>query len=220
MPLPRFDYPGTPTERYESWWYTYVTLSVSVLACLWPPEGEQMWSTEHSGERLDDAPGIFATFTRLLDDNGLSLSWFAALPDDAGPTIFQGRGTLQLLPERIETLRKVAGTLNDRWDGNAINLVAEAKADAVEVARLLSETMPGYQDRVTTTEGELWFDKLSYLAAAIMTAGMGWNFTNYQDFPVYPDYMLPRVFRHFGPHGLRLRAGRRRRQPPDRTGRQ
>ena len=31
-----------------------------------------------------------------------------------------------------------------------------------------------------------------------MTAGLGWNFTGYEDFPVYPDYMLPRVFRHYG----------------------
>jgi len=198
MPLPRFDYPGTPVARDERWWYTYVTLSVSVLACLWPPEGEAMWATEHEGTYLDDAPGIFATFTRLLGTDGLDLDYFATLPDDAGPQLFKGRGHLQLLSERVNTLRQVAIVLKDRWGGNAANLVAEAGGDACEVARLLTETMPGYHDRPVTELGVLPFDKLSYLAASIMTAGMEWNFSNYEDFPLYPDYMLPRVLRHHG----------------------
>ena len=55
FPLPVFDYPGTPEVRSEDWWFDYVTLSVSVLACLWPPEGDAMWRTELNGEWLDDA---------------------------------------------------------------------------------------------------------------------------------------------------------------------
>ena len=198
MPLPTFAYPGTPSERPESWWFTYVTLSVSVLACLWPPEGEQMWRTSHDGIWLDDAPGIFASFTRLVSTSGLDLNRFMQLSDDDGPLIFQGEGTLQLLGERVQTLRQVAATLTDRWDGNAANLVAEAGRDATRIAGLLTETVPGYQDRPTTDRGVLPFDKLSHLASAIMAAGVDWSFTNYQNFPVYPDYMLPRVFRHHG----------------------
>ncbi|MDH3294622.1 MAG: queuosine salvage family protein [Acidimicrobiia bacterium] len=202
MPLPAFDYPGTPVERHEDWWYTYVILSVSVLACLWPPEGEEMWATEFGGIWLDDAPGIFATFTRHVGPHGLDLAFFADLDDDAGPALFTGRGHLQLLPERIDTLRRAATTLIERWDGNATNLVAEAESggviDAVAVTDLLTETMPGYRDRPASEVGVLPFDKLSHLAAAIMTAGLGWNFTNYEDFWVYPDYMLPRVLRYYG----------------------
>lgn len=199
--LPDFSYPGTPPTREESWWFDYVTLAVSVLACLWPPEDEQVWHTELDGDWLDDAPGIFAVFTKRLRAGGLSLEAIAGLSDDEGAEWFAGKGVLQLIPERVELLRQVAKTLLDRWDGSAANLVEAAQRDGHRIADLLSETVPGYQDRPHTEAGVLPFDKLSHLAAAVMAAGVGWSsagFTGYDDFPVYPDYMLPRVLRHFG----------------------
>jgi len=187
FPLPAFDYPGTPTNRDESTWFDYVVRAVSVLACLWPPEGEAMWAVEHDGVWLDDAPGIFATCSRQLADPDYQL--------------FAGRGTLQLIPERLAILEQVDQVVADRWQGTALNLVAEADRNGTKIAAALTETMPGYYDRPTTELGVLPFDKLSHLAAAIMAAGVGWSkagFTGYDDFPVYPDYMLPRVFRHTG----------------------
>jgi hypothetical protein len=91
--------------------------------------------------------------------------------------------------------------LLDRWDGSARHLVEEADRDGVRIAGLLTDTVPGFFDRAETSAGELRFDKLSHLAAAIMAAGRGWGaagFTGFDDFPVYPDYMLPRVLRHAG----------------------
>lgn len=201
FPLPTFDYPGTPPERDESWWFDYVTLSVSVLACLWPPDGEQMWHCELDGQWLDDAPGIFAVFTKTLEDDGLDLARFANLGDSEGAELFAGQGTLQMIPERVDLLRRVATTITDRWDGSARNLVDAMGRDGVRIAAALSDTMPAYQDRPDTAAGTLPFDKLSHLAAAIMAAGAGWDaggFHGYDDFPVYPDYMLPRVLRHLG----------------------
>ncbi len=201
MPLPAFAYDGTPSSRDEGWWFDYVTLAVSVLACLWPPEGQAMWRTRLDGRWLDDAPGIFAVFTRRLrlDEPTIDLGWFASLADDDGRDLFDGEGTLQLVDERVETLRAVAASLLDSWDGSAANLVAAADRDAARVAALLTDSVPGYRDRPATAVGVLPFDKLSHLAAAIMAAGVGWStFTGYEDFPVYPDYMLPRVLRHHG----------------------
>ncbi len=201
FPLPEFDYPGTPAERDESWWFDYVVLSVSVLACLWPPGGDSMWRTELEGEWLDDAPGIFAVFTRRLQADGLRMADIASLDDEAGAALFSGRGTLQMIPERVDLLRRVASCIEQRWNGSALTLVDEAGRDGAEIARLLTETMPGYHDRPESSVGVLPFDKLAHLAAAIMAAGVGWDragFSGYEPFPVYPDYMLPRVFRHFG----------------------
>ena len=199
--LPQFNYPGTPKDRDETWWFDYVTLSVSVLACLWAPAGEQTWSTDLDGDWLDDAPGIFAVFTKRLGEGEIDLSEFANLSDADGAALFAGRGTLQLIPERVDLLRQVASTLMNRWDGSAANLLSDASRDGKRIADLLTETMPGFLDRPATSAGELRFDKLSHLAAAIMAAGSGWaegGFKGFDDFPVYPDYMLPRVFRHFG----------------------
>ncbi len=199
--LPAFDYSGTPPTRVEPWWFDYATLAVSVLACLWPPEGDDVWHTELGGQWLDDAPGIFAVFTRAHQGDLLDLTRLTTLSDDDGRAWFNGTGTLQLIPERVAMIRDVAATLIERWDGSAINLVDEAGRDGKRIAALLTQTMPGFQDRPVTSAGTLPFDKLSHLAAAIMAAGRGWDragFHNFDDFPVYPDYMLPRVLRHAG----------------------
>lgn len=199
--LPEFDYPGTPVERSEDWWFNYVTLAVSVLACLWPPDDEPIWHAEFEGQWLDDAPGIFACFTKQVGPDGLDLSWFANLSDVDGAALFAGQGTLQLIPERVQTLRQTATQLQQRWHGSARHLVEEAGRDGREIVRLLIETIPAFVDRPATEAGVAHFDKLAHLAAAIMAAGVGWDdagFSGYDHFPVYPDYMLPRVFRHYG----------------------
>lgn len=199
--LPGFDYPGTPPDRDPAWWFDYVTLSVSVLACVWAPEGDDIWHAEYEGHWLDDAPGIFSSFTKSLTADGVDLDRFLTMSEDEARHFFAGRGTLLLIPERAATLRSTAEALRDRWDGSAANLVAAADRDGAEIVRLLIETIPAYVDRPTTPAGVAHFDKLAHLAAAIMAAGLGWTaggFDGYDDFPVYPDYMLPRVFRHVG----------------------
>ena len=201
FPLPEFDYPGTPQHRTEESWCDYVTLAVSVLACLWPPDGDDVWHVEYEGKWLDDAPGVFASFTKVMGPNGVDLDWFADMSDADGHAMFAGRGTLQMIPERVQVLRTVARQLQQRWSGSATNLVEAAGRDGREIVRLLIETIPAYHDRPTTAGGVANFDKLAHLAAAIMAAGLGWQkagFSGYDNFPVYPDYMLPRVFREYG----------------------
>jgi len=198
---PSFDYPGTPTERPDEWWFDYVTLAVSVLACLWPPKGDDIWHREHEGVWLDDAPGIFACFTDRVVDNTLDLAWFADMSERDALELFAGCGTLQLIDERAATLRSTAQVLQDRWHGSARNLVQEAGRDGRRIVELLIASIPAFDDRPATPAGIAHFDKLAHLAAAIMASGQGWDqagFSGYDDFPVYPDYMLPRVFRHYG----------------------
>jgi hypothetical protein len=201
FPLPEFNYPGIPVVRREDWWFDYVTLAVSVLACLWPPDDKAVWHVDYQGDWLDDAPGVFAAFTKVLGSEGVDLDWFANLRDEDGSALFAGRGTLQMIPDRVQTLRTVARQIQNRWDGSAANLVAAAGRDGREIVRLLIETSPAYVDRPMTSAGVANFDKLAHLAAAIMAAGLGWSdagFSGYDGFPVYPDYMLPRVFREYG----------------------
>jgi len=207
FPLPEFDYPGTPSVRNEDWWFDYVTLAMSVMACLWPPDGDAVWHAEYQGEWLEDAPGILASFTRTLGPEsrdgrgGVDLDWFATMNEADGEQLFAGRGTLQMISERVQILRAVATELQRQWGGSAANLVAAAGRDGGEIVRLLVETFPAYNDRPTTSLGVANFDKLAHLAAALMAAGSGWSqagFVGYDDFPVYPDYMIPRVFRHYG----------------------
>lgn len=189
-----YDYAGVPALSGERW-CDFVVLGVSVVSCLWPPDDEPMWQVELDGTRLDDAPAVWACFTRRIrTDGGLHLDAFVGMSDDDG--FFDGRGTLQLVPERIDRLRGVARALARTWNGTAGTLVREAEHDARAVADLLIDTVPGYRDRPETEAGVLPFDKLALLAASMISSKV--PLSGLERFPVFPDYMLPRNLRHRG----------------------
>ena len=195
FPLPAWDYKGLPRDLDDPNWYTLCVTACSVLACTWPPEGEMMWTTRFEGTELDDAPAIFSCFSRRIRNSWLDLAIFNRLTPEE---FFAGEGTLQLLPERWQQLNAVAARLRADWGGSAANLVAAARFDAEHVVQLLIDTVPGFNDAPDSPAGRLPFHKLARLATAMMSAGGSVQFTGLDRLPVYPDYMLPRVFRHFG----------------------
>lgn len=193
--LPKWDYAGLPRGLDDAAWYDLCITACSVLACIWPPAGEDMWSTHYEGERLEDAPAIFSCFSRRLVDGKLDPRLFSEL---TASEFFSGRGTLQLLDERWAQLNAVVATIQDRWKGTAINLVEAGGGDAEPIVDLLVTTIPGFRDMPHSPVGVLPFNKLARLATAMMSAGGSTPFTGLEKLPVYPDYMLPRVFRHYG----------------------
>lgn len=190
---PAFDYAGLPTISGEAW-LDFCVVSVSVLACLWPPQGATTWETEFDGDWLGDAPGLFACFTR----GGWRLDSMATMTDAEGRSFFAGRGTLQLVPERTQRLREVAGAVQQRWQGSVVNLVEEAGWDGPRAAEFMIDTVPGYVDRVVVEQGVLAFDKLAHLCVALMAERAPHPMANLATFPVYPDYMLPKYLRYLG----------------------
>jgi hypothetical protein len=195
FPLPAWDYKGLPQGLDDATWYTVCVVACSVLACIWPPEGEKMWTTHFEGDDLDDAPAIFSCFSRRIENGNVDLDIFFDLTPQE---FFAGDGTLQLLDERWHQLGSVVHALRRRWNGEVANLVTEGNRDAEQIVALLVETVPGFDDAPTSPIGTLAFHKLARLATAMMSAGGGTPFLGLERLPVYPDYMLPRVFRHRG----------------------
>ena len=74
----------------------------------------------------------------------------------------------------------------------------EADWNGPAVVELLAATVPGYEDEAHLDGYNLRFRKLAHLAAAVMSSRSQIQWTGLQTFPVYPDYMLPRLFRHVG----------------------
>ena len=194
IPPPAFDYPGLP-DTIGPRWYDFCVLATSVVACLWPPEGEETWHTEVDGVWLDDAPGLFACFTRLQN---LNIRDFVGFTSADGERLFAGRGCLQQIAERSQRLDQVATALAERWGASAASIIEEADWDAPAVVELLVDTVPGYRDRAETTMGTVAFDKLAHLCAAMMSTRSDRPLRGLESFPVYPDYMLPMVLRHHG----------------------
>lgn len=194
IPPPAFDYPGLPNTRGQGW-FDFCVLATSVVACLWPPEGQEVWHAELDGVWLDDAPGLFACFTRRPD---LSLRDFVGFTPADGRRFFAGKGCLQQLSERAQRLDEVASALVDRWGAVAGAIIEEAGWSAPRVVDLLVETVPGYRDRADTVVGTVRFDKLAHLCAAMMSTRSDRPLLGLETFPVYPDYMLPKALRHHG----------------------
>jgi hypothetical protein len=200
FPTPGTDMQTFPTGIPARDWVTYIGLSVSVLACLWPPEGQDQWTIDLNHQRFTDAQAVFGCFTRGLKHHARGydlqplLEWTTA---DA-QLFFRGHGHFQLIPERAERLRNIATVLTRDWGGSFWHLLEHAQFDAEAMVLLLCDHMPGYRDEATTAQGSLVFAKLARLATALMSQRLQQPLEKLDRFPVYPDYMIPKVFRHWG----------------------
>lgn len=194
FPSASWSFSGVPPDLAGDSWCNFTALSISVIGCLWPPEGESMWQAEHLGEWLEDAPALFSRFTRVLAAGELDLERFRTNANDDG--FFDGRGVLQLIPERHGRLQAVTTALDREWGGQASALVTEAESRARPLADLLARRIPGYRDEVETPHGWVRFDKLAQLAAAMIASRI--ELVDLEQLTVYPDYIVPAVLRRYG----------------------
>jgi hypothetical protein len=195
--LPHGDSPGR--------WCDFIGLSVSVLACLWAPEGQAQWTVEVNNETLTDAPAFFHAFTRALeprvDRDGYDLRPFVTWSLDDAYALFAGDGVFQLIPERWAQMQHTARVIVERYDGSFLDVVRSCEFDAERIVRLLVDEVPGYHDVSASELGLLPFEKLPRLATAMMASGLDRPLVGLDAVPVYPDYMIPKVFRHWGIFG-------------------
>lgn len=199
FPPPAFDYPGPPPHLRDGPWFDYCALAVSVLACLWPPEGSRRWSTTFNSQHLDDAPALFAAVTKWIGPGWApDLSSFTDMTAGRARRLFAGQGVLQMIPQRGDRLAAVAAALTNRWAGGALGLVEDAGWDGPEAVRLLAETVPGYEDEAPVDGYRIRFRKLAHLAAAMMASRSSRPWSGLETFPLYADYMLPKYLRHLG----------------------
>ena len=192
--LPHGDTPGR--------WCDFVGLSVSVLACLWAPVGDEQWTVEVAGQTLTDAPAFFHAFARTMlpleGRDGYDLAAFVDWTLDDAHAMFAGNGHFQLVPQRWQQLRATARVMCERYDGSFLGLVRSCAYDAEVVVRTLVDEVPGYHDVSHSDCGVLRFEKLPRLATAMIAGGIEQPLRGLDEFPVYPDYMIPKVFRHWG----------------------
>lgn len=186
-----YEYEGTPDFDGEDW-ARFVVLGVAVVWRLWPPNGERMWGVRHGEQFFEDASGVWTCFGR--EPRSLDLDSIASGGLDA--SFFAGEGTLQDIPLRVRRLHAVARALLSHHDGSVLGMIERSGGDAVQLRDILVETIPGYLDRPASPKGTLCFDKLANLAVTMLAARL--PVTGIEQFPVFPDYMLPRHLRHEG----------------------
>ncbi|HIC92775.1 MAG TPA: hypothetical protein EYP09_00795 [Anaerolineae bacterium] len=193
------------TERTVNWLLVLDGLNF----CFWP---EPRWEIEYEGERLRGYFALAASLKRAVEEGfplldaehlrNISLSELAH--------IFQGRGEIPLLEERLRILRELGEVLSEKYGGRACSLVEKAGKRAADLARGLVEDFPSFRDEALYRGHGVRFYKRAQIFVADLYwsfGGKGWgDLAGMEELTVFADYKLPQVLREAGvlKYGLEL----------------
>jgi len=183
---------------------SYLLVLDTINFCFWPPTGEPKWEIEYLSSGLSGYYGLAACLKRAVA-SGIPLTragFLAALTLEDLKEILGGRGSLQLLEERLRNLNELGSFLLEAYAGEAWRLVEAAQKSAVRLARLLAEGLSSFRDTAHYQDCEVFFYKRAQLFAADLYGafrGERWGcFTDIEKLTAFADYKLPQVLRHLG----------------------
>jgi hypothetical protein len=126
----------------------------------------------------------------------------ARLSRDELAAVFAGRGTLQLMEQRLAALRELGERLRSAYEGKAHRLVESACGSAVGLAEMLADTFSSFRDVATYKGRKVYFYKRAQIFATDLHAafgGRGWGrFDDLDQLTAFADYKLPQVLRQVG----------------------
>ena len=182
----------------------YLLVVDTVNFCFWPPAGGEKWEISNGPVCCSGYYALAVSLKKALKSGVpvTSAQFLASLSLDRLKGIFEGRGQLQLIERRWDNLRELGRVLMDGYQGQAHNLVAEARGSAVELTELLAGKLSSFRDVAFYQDKEVFFYKRAQLFAAdlhVAFGGKGWgSFRDIADLTAFADYKLPQVLRHLG----------------------
>ena len=183
---------------------SYLLVLDSINFCFWPPPGESKWEIEYLSSRLSGYYGLAASLKQAVE-SGTPLTraeFLSALSLEELKDILGGRGTLQLLGQRVQNLNELGRFLLEEYAGEAYRLVETAQNSAVRLVRLLAEGLSSFRDTAHYQGCKVFFYKRAQLFAADLYGafrGEDWGrFKDIEKLTAFADYKLPQVLRHLG----------------------
>jgi hypothetical protein len=189
---------GTPAD---------VARWVLLIDCLnfyfWSQDGP-LWSVEYGGQRWQRYFALVAALRRAVarDAGWLTAErWASATAADC-EAIFAGDGRIPLLEERGRILNETGRLLLDRFGGEALRLVEEAKHDAVRIAATVCDVFPSFRDVHDYRGRRIPILKRAQIFASDVAAAFEENgavpIANLAGLTAFADYRLPQTLRHLG----------------------
>jgi len=127
---------------------TYLLVLDTLNACFWPAPGGTRWEIDYVSTPLSGYYGLAACLKRAFESGMLQhADTLARLSRDDLAAVFAGRGTLQLMDQRLAALRELGDRLRSDYEGKAHRLVESACGSAVGLAELLANTFAARADR-------------------------------------------------------------------------
>jgi hypothetical protein len=182
----------------------YFLVLDSINFCFWPASGKERWEIEYRNETLSGYIAMAAALKQATED-GVPITragYLAEMSLDQLTNILRGRGTLQLLEQRLQILQEVGRVLLEKYDGAASALVEASSGSAVGVVTLLGEHFESFRDEAIYRGRRVYFYKRAQIFVADLHGafeGKRWgHFKDINMLTAFADYKVPQVLRHFG----------------------
>jgi len=182
----------------------YVLLLDTLNFCFWPPVGMQKWEVEYEGTWFSGYYALALSLKKAMEAGRplTNAHYLAGLSMDGLEEILCGRGALQLMERRLQSVKELGRVLLKNHQGRAEILVAAAERSAVALARRLGRELSSFRDDATYSGKKVFFYKRAQIFAADLHGafgGKGWGaFYDLGELTAFADYKLPQVLRHVG----------------------
>lgn len=183
---------------------SYLLVLDTLNFCFWPPPGRGRWEVDYGGRSYSGYYALAVSLKKAMEA-GFPLEdshYLASLSMDSLQKILHGRGTLQLMEQRLESIREMGRVLLESHHGRAQILVASAGRSAVALVRILSREISSFRDVATYGGGKVFFYKRAQILAADLHAALEGEgsgvFNDMEELTAFADYKVPQVLRQKG----------------------
>jgi hypothetical protein len=172
--------------------------------CFWPPPGRSKWQIDHGDETLSGYAALAVSLTRAAQSGTPLLdAGYLCKVDVAGlEEILGGRGSLQLLTDRVKGLNELGAVLLQRWGGQAARMVEDARKSVAGLVSLVTQSLSSFRDVATYECRKVPFYKRAQILVADLCGafeGRQWGeFLDMESLTAFADYKLPQALRELG----------------------
>ena len=163
------------------------------------------FETDYGGKRWSDSEAMFACMKRALDEGVpfLDGKYLSTITRADLARIFRGNIEMPMLEERVEILRSVGKTLEERYGGRFHNFVRSASPRLYDngkglIDKLISE-FPRFNDVSRYDGHEIMIYKLAQLGFWVLYATLhrsgGFRLEDLEKMTAFADYIVPVALR-------------------------
>jgi Protein of unknown function (DUF2419). len=159
----------------------YLLVLDSINFCFWPAPGNPKWEVEYQSEKLSGYFALAASLKKALESGTpfTNAKYLAKLSLKEFKKILGGKGDLQLLESRVQSLNQLGRMLMREYHGKAYALVEASAHSALQLSHLVADTLPSFRDTAEYQGEKVSFYKRAQLFAADLYGafqGTGWGF--------------------------------------------
>ncbi len=169
--------------------------------CFWPDRGEEPWTCRYAGCDYSGYWGLAAALKAAME-SGIPLTdstYLSRITRSQLENIFEGRGVMPLCEERARNLREAGEILLSQWAGDIVNLIEDARENAVDAVLKIVSSFPSFRDEALYRGRPVYFWKRAQLFVSDLHSAFGGKgFGTFQDMDrltAFADYKLPQVLR-------------------------